>query len=53
MNKEEKKQLYNHIGKNIRTAREKLKIKQIDFAKLLEISRASVVRKLGSILLYI
>src|SRR5690349_1853796 len=39
----EKKLLYTQIGKSIRGVRERLKIKQTDFAKLLEISRASVV----------
>jgi DNA-binding XRE family transcriptional regulator len=43
MTEQEKRLLYNQIGKNIRGARENLKIKQTDFAKLLEISRASVV----------
>ena len=43
MTDQEKKLLYNQIGKNIRSTREKLKIKQTEFAKILEISRASIV----------
>jgi transcriptional regulator with XRE-family HTH domain len=43
MTEQEKKLLYNQLGRNIRAAREKLNIKQTDLAKLLEISRASVV----------
>lgn len=43
MTEQEKMLLYNRIGKKIREFREKEKIKQTDFAKMLEISRASVV----------